>query len=248
LQTDAAINPGNSGGPLVNLKGELIGLNVAIYREGQGIGFAIPIDRALRVARELAKSGALADTWWGFDAESQDKVTRVLRVEDGSPADKAGLRKGDVIARVEGTPVHDADELRFLLRDIPVGTRVTLGVLRGKAPAEVALVPAEMSTDRAFALFQSRSGLSLGELSVKEARAAGWDVQKPVLALRDVARGSMAARAGLRRGDLVISVNSAEVDSLKEFEKALGQARKSGQAVLLIQRGYRLQEFTFDLG
>ena len=248
IQTDASINPGNSGGPLLNADGNVIGVTSAVLANGQGIGFAIPIDRALRVARELAKSGALADTWWGFDAESQDKVTRVLRVEDGSPADKAGLRKGDVIARVEGTPVHDADELRFLLRDIPVGTRVTLGVLRGKAPAEVALVPAEMSTDRAFALFQSRSGLSLGELSVKEARAAGWDVQKPVLALRDVARGSMAARAGLRRGDLVISVNSAEVDSLKEFEKALGQARKSGQAVLLIQRGYRLQEFTFDLG
>ena len=83
---------------------------------------------------------------------------------------------------------------------------------------------------------------------MKEARSAGYDVQKPVLAVREVARGSIAARAGLRRGDLIVSVNSAEVDTLHEFEKALAQARKSGQAVLLVQRGYRLQEFAFDLG
>ena len=248
IQTDASINPGNSGGPLLNADGSVIGVCSAVLANGQGIGFAIPIDRALRVARELAKSGELADTWWGFDAESQDKQTRVTRVESGSPADKGGLRSGDLIARVEGTPVHDADELRFLLRDIPVGTKVTLGVVRSGEKLDVAMVPSALTSDRAFALFQSHSGLTLGELSVKEARAAGWDVQKPVLAVREVARGSLAARSGLRRGDLIVSVNSAEVDTMKEFEKALGQARKSGQAVLLVQRGYRLQEFAFDLG
>ena len=79
-------------------------------------------------------------------------------------------------------------------------------------------------------------------------RTAGYDVQKPVLAVREVSRNSAAARVGLRKGDLVLSVNSAEVDTMKEFEKALSQARKSGRAVLLVQRGYRLQEFAFDLG
>ena len=248
IQTDASINPGNSGGPLLNADGDVIGVCSAVLASGQGIGFAIPIDRALRVARELAKSGELADTWWGFDAESQDKRTRVTRVEDGSPAGKAGLRNGDEIARVEGTPVHDADELRFLLRDIPVGTRVALGVVRAGAKLELSVTPSALTSDRAVSLFQERSGLAVGELSVKDARAAGWDVHKPVLAVREVARGSLAARSGLRRGDLIVSVNSAEVDTLKEFEKALAQARKSGQAVLLVQRGYRLQEFAFDLG
>ena len=90
--------------------------------------------------------------------------------------------------------------------------------------------------------------MAVHELSVKDARAAGWDVQKPVLAVREVERGSAAFRVGLRRGDLVLSVNSAEVDTLKDFRKTLAQARKSGQAVILVQRGLRLQEFTFDLG
>jgi Do/DeqQ family serine protease len=258
IQTDASINPGNSGGPLLNADGNVIGVCSAVLASGQGIGFAIPIDRALRVARELQKSGALADTWWGFEAESLDKESAaalgartgalVTSIEDASPAAAAGLRKGDAIVRVEGSPVGDVDELRFLLRDIPLGTRVDLGILRGKEKLEVPITAAPLPAERALGIFETRSGLKVSELSVKEARAAGYDVQKPVLAVHEVSRNSAAARVGLRRGDLVLSVNSAEVDTMREFEKALSQARKSGRAVLLVQRGYRLQEFAFDLG
>jgi Do/DeqQ family serine protease len=258
IQTDASINPGNSGGPLLNADGNVIGVCSAVLASGQGIGFAIPIDRALRVARELQKSGALADTWWGFEAESLDKESAaalgartgalVTSIEDASPASTAGLRKGDAIVRVEGSPVGDVDELRFLLRDIPLGTRVDLGILRGKEKLEVPITAAPLPAERALGIFETRSGLRVSELSVKEARAAGYDVQRPVLAVHEVSRNSAAARVGLRRGDLVLSVNSAEVDTMKEFEKALAQARKSGRAVLLVQRGYRLQEFAFDLG
>jgi Do/DeqQ family serine protease len=258
IQTDASINPGNSGGPLLNADGNVIGVCSAVLASGQGIGFAIPIDRALRVARELQKSGTLADAWWGFDAESLDKEAAaalgakrgalVTSVESGSPAASAGLRRGDAVVRVEGSPVSDADELRFLLRDYPVGSKVALGVLRGKENVELPITAAPLSAERALGIFESRSGLKVAELAVREARAAGYDVQKPVLAVREVARGSAAARVGLRRGDLVLSVNSAEVDTMKDFEKALSQARKSGRAVLLVQRGYRLQEFAFDLG
>ncbi|MGZ6125948.1 MAG: trypsin-like peptidase domain-containing protein [Myxococcales bacterium] len=258
IQSDASINPGNSGGPLLNTDGNVIGVCSAVLASGQGIGFAIPIDRALRVARELQKSGMLADAGWGFDAESLDKESAaalgarsgalVTSVESGSPAAAAGLRRGDAIVRVEGSPVGDADELRFLLRDYPVGSKVALGLVRGKERVEVPIAAAPLSAERALGIFESRSGLKLAELSVREARAAGYDVQKPVLAVRDVAGGTAAARVGLRRGDLVLSVNSAEVNTMKDFEKALSQARKSGRAVLLVQRGYRLQEFAFDLG
>ena len=259
IQTDASINPGNSGGPLINADGNVIGVCSAVLATGQGIGFAIPIDRALRVARELQRSGSLADAWWGFEAENLDKEAAaklgtktggalVTSVEEGSPAARAGLRRGDAIVRVERTPVGDADELRFLLRDIPVGDRVAVGILRGKEKIDVAVTAAPLTQERALSIFEGRSGLRVTELSVKEARDAGYDVRKPVLAVREVARNSAAARAGLRRGDLVLSVNSAEVDTMKEFEKAVSQARKSGQAVLLVQRGYRLQEFAFDLG
>ncbi|MGZ6143576.1 MAG: trypsin-like peptidase domain-containing protein [Myxococcales bacterium] len=258
IQTDASINPGNSGGPLLNADGNVIGVCSAVLATGQGIGFAIPIDRALRVARELAKSGGLGDTWWGFDAEALDKDaaealgTRagalVTSVDDGSPASKAGLRRGDAVVRAEGTPVHDADELRFLLRDVPPGTRVTLGIVRGKESSDVALTAMPLTPERAESIFEARSGLSMSELSAREAREAGYETKKPVLAIKSVERGSAAARVGLRKGDLVLAVNSAEVETLKDFRTALAQARKSGQAVLLVQRGYRLQEFTFDPG
>ena len=258
IQTDASINPGNSGGPLLNADGNVIGVTSAVLATGQGIGFAIPIDRALRVAKELQKSGGLADAWWGFDAESLDKEgaealgarmgALVTSIEDNSPASAAGLRRGDAVTRVEGSPVRDADELRFLLRDVPLGTRVVLGIVRGKEKVDVAITAAPLTAERAHGIFETRSGLSLAELTVKQARDAGYDVRKPVLAVESVARNSAAARVGLRRGDLVLAVNSAEVDTMKDFQKAVAQARKSGRAVLLVQRGYRLQEFAFDVG
>ena len=155
IQTDASINPGNSGGPLLNADGNVIGVCSAVLASGQGIGFAIPIDRALRVARELQRSGALAEAWWGFEAESLDKEKAaalgaktgalITSVEQGSPAASAGLRRGDAIVRVEGSPVGDADELRFLLRDVPVGTRVTLGVVRGKEKVDVPVTAAPLT-------------------------------------------------------------------------------------------------------
>jgi len=258
IQTDASINPGNSGGPLLNADGNVIGVCSAVLANGQGIGFAIPIDRALRVAKELQKSGGLADAWWGFDAESLDKEAAealgartgalVTSIDESSPASGAGLHRGDAVVRVEGSPVRDADELRFLLRDVPLGTRVVLGVMRGKQKLDVPITAAPLTPERAHGIFQARSGLSVTELSVLAAREAGYNVRKPVLAVEAVARNSAAARVGLRRGDLVLAVNSAEVDTMKDFEKALAQARKSGRAVLLVQRGYRLQEFAFDLG
>src|SRR5437016_12096919 len=116
IQTDASINPGNSGGPLLNADGNVIGVCSAVLASGQGIGFAIPIDRALRVARELQKSGTLADAWWGFDAESLDKEgaaalgakhgALVTSVEDNSPASGAGLRRGQDVGEAEGLPGH----------------------------------------------------------------------------------------------------------------------------------------------
>jgi Do/DeqQ family serine protease len=258
IQTDASINPGNSGGPLLNADGNVIGVCSAVLATGQGIGFAIPIDRALRVARELQKSGGLADAWWGFDAEALDKEAAaalgaktgalVTSVDESSPASSAGLKRGDAIVRVDSSPVRDADELRFLLRDVPLGTKVMLGVVRGKKELEVPITAAPLTAERAQGVFEARTGLSVAELSKQEAREAGYDVQKPVLAVREVSRNSAASRVGLRRGDLVLAVNSAEVDTMKDFQKAISQARKSGRAVLLVQRGYRLQEYAFELG
>ena len=250
IQTDASINPGNSGGPLINADGEVIGVCSAIYANAQGIGFAIPIDRALRVARELVRSGELAASFWGFEASAMEGKpgARVDSVEEGSPAASAGVRRGDVVVSVDRSPVRDPDEMRFLLHDVPVGGRVTLGLQRGEQKLDVTLSPAPLTPERAMASFQSATGIKLAEVSVAEARRAGIDAPRGLVAVDDVKRGSAAQRSGLRPGDIVVAVNSAEVDTMKEFQKAISQARKSGRAVLLVQRGYRLQEFAFDLG
>ncbi|HYZ90351.1 MAG TPA: trypsin-like peptidase domain-containing protein [Myxococcales bacterium] len=250
IQTDASINPGNSGGPLINADGEVIGVCSAIYANAQGIGFAIPIDRALRVARELVRSGELAASFWGFDASTPEGKpgAKVDSVENGSPAAHAGLRRGDVVVSVDRSPVRDADELRFLLHDVPLGARVTLGILRDGEKHEVALSPAPLTPERAMASFESATGLKLAEFSADEARKAGIDAPRGLVAIDQVKRGSAAQRGGLRAGDIVVAVNSAEVDTLKDFQKALGNARKSGRAVLLVQRGYRLMEFPVDVG
>jgi Do/DeqQ family serine protease len=254
VQTDASINPGNSGGPLLNGDGEVIGVCSAIYANAQGIGFAIPIDRALRVARELVKSGELASTFWGFEGTTPDPKdggkpgALVTSVESDSPAAKAGLRKGDLVVRMEQSPVRDADELRFLLRDVPVGSRVTLGIVRGAEKRDLAIAGAPLTPERSMAAFQAATGIRLAEVSPKDARKAGYEAPRGLVAIDDVERNSASARAGLRRGDVVVSVNSAEVDTLKDFEKAMSQARRSGAATLLLRRGYRLFELELDLG
>jgi len=250
VQTDASINPGNSGGPLIDADGEVIGVCSAIYANAQGIGFAIPIERALRVARELVRSGELAASFWGFDAGAAEGKpgARVDSVEDGSPAAKAGIRRGDVVVSVDRSPVRDPDELRFLLHDVPLGARVVLGVQRGSEKTELQIAPAPLTPERAMASFQNATGMKLTELSAGEARRAGIDAPRGLVAVDQVQRGSLAQRGGLRRGDIVVAVNSAEVDTLKDFQKAMAQARKSGRAVLLVQRGYQLMEFPLDLG
>lgn len=250
VQTDASINPGNSGGPLINADGEVIGVCSAIYANAQGIGFAIPIERALRVARELVKSGELAASFWGFDAGAAEGKpgARVESVEEGSPAAKAGLKRGDLVVSMDRSPVRDPDELRFLLHDVPLGAHVMLGVRRGEQKLDLSVTPGPLTPERAMTSFQSATGLKLSELSAAEARRAGIEAPRGLVAVEQVQRGSLAQREGLRRGDIVVAVNSAEVDTLKDFQKAVAQARKSGRAVLLVQRGYQLMEFALELG
>jgi serine protease Do len=198
IQTDASINPGNSGGPLLNGDGEVIGVCSAIYANAQGIGFAIPIDRALRVARELVKSGELASAFWGFEATTPDPKeggkpgALVTLVESDTPASKAGLRKGDLVVRMDQSPVRDADELRFLLRDVPVGSRVTLGIVRGSDKREVTISAAPLTPQRSMAAFTATTGIRLAEISPKEARSAGYDAPRGLVAIDSVQRNSSA--------------------------------------------------------
>jgi S1-C subfamily serine protease len=249
IQTDASINPGNSGGPLLDVEGRLIGINTAILGDrSAGIGFAIPIDRARRIAEDLIEHGEVREGYLGASvtdlppregavAGSSGGV-QVTGVDPGSPAEKAGVRRGDLVELVDGVAPQGAEEFRFRLRDLAIGGSARLELRRGAQKVSVTVPAVELTPQRVEQLVQRRVGVAL-----EEAKATGG----LVLAVRAVTKGTPAAKVGLQKGDLVREVNGVEVASLDEFRRAAGGARRTGQLVLLVQRGYAAERIAFDL-
>ncbi len=250
IQTDASINPGNSGGPLLNIEGQLIGVNTAILGErSAGIGFAIPIDRAKRIAEDLIQHGEVREGYTGLDVQDlagrEDEAGKkesarvaVAAVEPGSPAAGAGFRKGDVIESVEGHAIESAEEYRFRVRDLPIGGTAKVDVLRGGERLTLPLRAVELSPDKLDALVARRTGIELGEARIQGER---------YVVAKAIRRGSPAARVGLAPGDVIREVNSREVSTVAEFRRQAGKARRSGQLVLLVQRGYAAERIAFDI-
>jgi S1-C subfamily serine protease len=248
IQTDASINPGNSGGALLDIEGRLVGVNTAILGDrNAGIGFAIPIDRARRIAEDLIAHGEVREGYLGLHVEdlpARDGAqegssggVRVTGVDPGSPAERAGVRRGDLVAAVQGAEPSSAEEFRFRVRDVGIGQEVRLELVRGGARIGAALKAVDLSGERILELVTRRTGLGLGE-----ERAQG----RTYVVVKKVARGSEAAEIGLQAGDLVREVNSAEVSTLSEFRRAAARARRSGRLVLLLQRGYAAERIAFD--
>ncbi|MBK9515939.1 MAG: trypsin-like peptidase domain-containing protein [Anaeromyxobacter sp.] len=249
IQTDASINPGNSGGPLLDIEGRLVGINTAILGErSAGIGFAIPIDRARRIAEDLITHGEVREGYLGLsvaDLPARDGAAvgasggvEVTAVDPGSPAEKAGVRRGDVVEALDGAPPELAEEVKFRLRDLAIGGAARLDLRRGAARLQVVVAAVELSPQRAEQLVQRRVGLAL-----EQVKAAGGTV----LAVRAVTKGSPAATSGIVQGDLVREVNGAEVSTLDEFRRGASSARRTGQLVVLVQRGYAAERIAFDL-
>jgi S1-C subfamily serine protease len=248
IQTDASINPGNSGGPLLNIEGQLVGVNTAILGErSAGIGFAIPIDRARRIAEDLIRLGEVRAAYVGVEVQDAPgdeggggrAAARVVvsSVEPGSPGAEGGLAKGDVVESVNGEAVESAEEYRFRMRDLAIGATAKVEIVRGGRRATTSVRAVELAPDRVQALVARRTGLELGEASVRGER---------FVVARAVRRGSPAARAGVEPGDLLREVNSQEVSTTAEFRRAAARARRSGQLVLLVQRGYVAERIAFD--
>jgi S1-C subfamily serine protease len=245
IQTDASINPGNSGGPLLNIEGQLVGVNTAILGDrNAGIGFAIPIDRARRIAEDLITLGEVRAAYFGVDVADAagggaGKAARVVvtAIEPGSPGARAGLARGDAIEAVNGAAIETAEEYRFRMRDLAIGATARLDVARGDRRLAVQLQAAELDPDRVQALVTHRTGIEIGEVTVRGER---------FVVAREVRRGSAAARVGVRAGDLLREVNSQEVSSAAAFRRAALRARRSGQLVVLVQRGYAAERIAFD--
>jgi serine protease Do len=256
IQTDAAINPGNSGGPLVNLHGQVIGINTAIFsRSGgyQGIGFAIPVNMAHDVCDQLIASGSVTRGYLGiliqplteelaksFGLDNQEGVL-IGDVTDGSPADKAGLQAGDVIVQFDGKDVAQVGTFRNLVAYTDPGSDVSVTVLRdGKRERITVEIGKLDSADEPAMAGESgplpELGLSVQPLTDDVAQQLGYDAESGVV-VTGVQPGSQAAEAGLKPGTLIKEVNRQPVGSVREFRDALAKNQDRGSVLLRVREG-----------
>jgi serine protease Do len=253
IQTDASINPGNSGGPLVNLRGEIVGINTAIFsRSGGnlGIGFAIPIDLAKEILPELIKSGKVTRGWLGVTiqrvtpeiAESlgleKSRGALVANVAEGSPADQAGIKVGDVIIEYNGKPVDDSGHLPILVARTAVGESVKATVIRDKEQVPITVKVGELKEEEvvASAPQTGKLGLTVQNVTPQMAESLGLNRAHGVI-VTAVQPQSAAAEAGLRRGDVVLEVNRKAVADANEFQTAVDQVKAGENMLFLISRG-----------
>jgi serine protease Do len=236
VQTDTSINPGNSGGPLLNIDGEVIGINTAIFASAQGIGFAIPADKVRRIVAELTQFGKLRAAWVGITAADLNaELARrldwdrsygvvVAEVEPGSPAAAAGVKPGDVVAEVGKTEVLDAEDFDVRMRGYPAKATIELELFRGGQKRTLTFEAVEFPPKLAEGLAWDRLGLRL------KAGSGGMLIEK-------VRAGSAAADVGLAPGDTVLRLNNQPVQSADSLREVLIAARKARSVLLLVRRG-----------
>ena len=264
IQTDVAVNPGNSGGPLINMRGEVVGINSQIFsRSGgyMGISFAIPIDEAMRVSEQLRASGRVTRGRIGVQiAEVTREVAEsiglgkpqgalVRSVEAGSPAEKAGVEAGDIITRFEGRAIEKASDLPRQVGNTKPGTRSAITVFRRGQNRDLNITIAELEPEQTARRPAARSSeapkaagtvqaLGLTVVDLTEAQKRELKVKRGV---RVEAAADAGARAGLREGDVILSVGNVEINNVREFESAVGKADRNRPVNMLIQRGDLVQ-------
>jgi serine protease Do len=255
IQTDASINPGNSGGPLLNLKGEVIGINTAIIGQGRGIGFAIPINMAKKVLNQLITHGKVVRGYLGVIIEpvtSELIEKHKLKIEDGvlvskilenSPAEKGGLKTGDIILEFNGSKVKDIKELQHVTAETNPGEKVDVKIFRNDREEiikiEVAELPDEKVrvSDKESSEFE-RYGINVQDLTPEIAEKFDLEETEGVL-ITNISENSMARNSNLRRGDAILEINKKKIKSVQDFEIAFDKVKKGEDILLLIAREKR---------
>ncbi|MCX8071656.1 MAG: DegQ family serine endoprotease [Candidatus Binatia bacterium] len=253
IQTDASINPGNSGGPLLNLRGEVVGINSAIFsRSGGsiGIGFAIPINLAKKVIDELREHGRVIRGWLGVSIQDvtadmveafgldRPRGALVVEVEPGSPADRSGIRRGDVIVEFNGVPIEESRQLSARIAELPVGRSVGVVLLRDGRERRLTVTIAESLEEGQLSRPSSAArewGLVLTDLTAQLADRFRIPRNVRGALIREIIPGSPADRSGLQPGDVIRQVDRTPVTSAATCERAL--ARAGDSVLLLVQRG-----------
>jgi serine protease Do len=254
IQTDASINPGNSGGPLIDSRGEAVGINAAIFSQSGGsvgIGFAIPVDQAKSVVAQLAQSGHVARGWLGVSIQPltpelakgfglpDQSGALVAGVQEGSPAAKAGVKAGDVITEYEGRKVSRSGELPRMVAATPAGRPVPITILRGGKPvslvATITALQEEPQQTAARSEGKQNLGLGVETLTPTVARELGLPEARGVV-VRSVGGSSPAADAGVRPGDVIVEVDHQRVASVAEMKRALDRHPKNTPVVVLLRR------------
>lgn len=261
IQTDAAINPGNSGGALVNVRGELVGINTAIFSQSggnMGIGFAVPSNMAQSIMGQLVQTGKVVRGWLGVSIQEltpelasqfgvgETKGVLVSDVMDDSPAKKAGFERADVIVEYDGKSMDSPTHLRNAVAQTPVGKKVTVKILRDKKPKTIDVTIVEQPKSMAQAGEEETgdsatpagvlSDLDVRELNEELANRYGLKPSERGVVVVRVKAGSTAEELGVREGDIVVEVNRQAVTSIKTYERIAGKLPKDQAVLLLLKR------------
>ena len=253
IQTDASINPGNSGGPLLNLDGEVIGINTAIVKSGQGIGFAIPSDLATGIIDQLTEQKTVSRGWMGVAIQNvtkelakyydinETKGVYVAKVFEGDPADKAGIRIGDVIFLINDKQIDSSRDLTLTIGSSSVGETVKVKLIRdGKEKVikvKLAKRPDQDPETKEIIDGYDPFGFRLKQIDSDIAKKFGYPEDIRGLVVIDIEAGSQASKTNVRQGDLLIEVNRHKMTTIEGYSKYLDQTNKGGVIQLLIRRG-----------
>ena len=248
IQTDASINPGNSGGPLLNINGNLIGINTAIYAKAQGIGFAIPINKAKRIVTDLIRYGEVIPVWIGITVQDIDadlarylkasdiKGALVKKVEKIGPARKAGIRIGDVILAIGNRDILSVESYHAVMKGFPAEETIDISLWRDGKVRTVAVKSSAFPKELALDLAYSLMGVAVENLSKKN-RYINKPFAKEGVLISEINRQSFLAQIGVRPGDIIRQMDDITIKNIKDFENAIIKYRQKSSVVILLQRG-----------